>query len=269
MMRARGRDAASTAPSSAVVDDESRDAPRRTSGPARARQARIGLTLAAAIVSGWIAIAVVGLFHLDLAATPWPLTIALIAMQTWLSVGLFIVAHDAMHGSLAPGHPAVQRWTGRLCLTLYAGLSFDRLLASHHAHHRAPGTADDPDFDPDHPRAFWPWFVTFMRRHLGARSLAFQSVVAAALVFGFGAPLGNLLMFWAAPSILAALQLFHFGTYRPHRHGPDAFADAHATRSETFPDWLSLMTCSHFGRHHEHHLAPRLPWWRLKRDVAT
>ena len=28
--------------------------------------------------------------------------------------------------------------------------------------------------------------------------------------------------------------------------------------------WLaSLLTCFHFGMHHEHHLSPNTPWWRL------
>ncbi|HYD98464.1 MAG TPA: fatty acid desaturase, partial [Alphaproteobacteria bacterium] len=26
---------------------------------------------------------------------------------------------------------------------------------------------------------------------------------------------------------------------------------------------VSLLTCYHFGHHHEHHLRPDVPWWRL------
>ncbi|MFA9473554.1 MAG: fatty acid desaturase [Filomicrobium sp.] len=26
---------------------------------------------------------------------------------------------------------------------------------------------------------------------------------------------------------------------------------------------MSLLTCFHFGYHHEHHLQPDVPWWRL------
>jgi beta-carotene ketolase (CrtW type) len=41
-----------------------------------------------------------------------------VALQTWLSTGLFITAHDAMHGTLAPGRPHWNRAVGGLCLML-------------------------------------------------------------------------------------------------------------------------------------------------------
>ena len=66
-------------------------------------QALIGLTLAGLITAAWLILHIYGVyFH---RWTIWSvLTVPLIvAVQTWLSVGLFIVAHDAMHGSLAPG----------------------------------------------------------------------------------------------------------------------------------------------------------------------
>ena len=63
-----------------------------------ARQAAVGLGLAAAVLGGWIALHVLDVFVL-----PWRVALALspllVALQCWLSVGLFIVAHDAMHGS--------------------------------------------------------------------------------------------------------------------------------------------------------------------------
>ncbi|MBA4787230.1 MAG: beta-carotene ketolase, partial [Brevundimonas sp.] len=98
------------------------------------RQTWIGLTLAGMIVAGWAVLHVYGVyFH------RWgPLTLviapAIVAVQTWLSVGLFIVAHDAMHGSLAPGRPRLNAAVGRLTLGLYAGFRFDRLKTAHHAH---------------------------------------------------------------------------------------------------------------------------------------
>ena len=84
------------------------------------RQTWIGLTLAGMIVAGWAVLHVYGVyFH------RWgPLTLviapAIVAVQTWLSVGLFIVAHDAMHGSLWPGSPRWNQRIGRLALGLYA-----------------------------------------------------------------------------------------------------------------------------------------------------
>ena len=82
----------------------------------------------------------------------------------WLNVGLFIVAHDCMHGSLAPRPAGVNRWVGRIALALYAGFSFDRLQAEAFLHHhRSPGTGDDPDFSASHPRHFWRWYLAFLR----------------------------------------------------------------------------------------------------------
>ena len=31
------------------------------------------------------------------------------------------------------------------------------------------------------------------------------------------------------------------------------YPDAHRARSNDMPTWLSLITCFHFGYHHEHH----------------
>jgi beta-carotene ketolase (CrtW type) len=242
----------------------SREASARDRDPAALRrQALIGLGLASAILGGFVLVHGVAVFGLDIATTPTPLVIAIIALQTWLSVGLFIVAHDAMHGSLAPFRPGINRWVGRIALMLYAGFDYDSLIARHFAHHRHAGLAGDPDFDEDHPRAFWPWFLTFFRRYVTLRQLAILAGLSWFWVLVFGAPVTNMLLFWALPSLLAAVQLFYFGTYRPHRHGDEPFADQHRARSETMPSWLSLLTCFHFGYHHEHHDKPHVPWWRL------
>ena len=82
-----------------------------------------------------------------------------------------------------------------------------------------------------------------------------------------GAPLENILLFFAAPGLLSSFQLFYFGTFLPHRHLPEGgnamFADQHRSRSNDYGNLMSLMTCFHFGYHHEHHLHPGVPWWRL------
>jgi beta-carotene ketolase (CrtW type) len=226
-------------------------------------QTVIGLALASAIIGVWLLIHINAVFWLDVEATPWLGILFIIALQTWLSVGLFIVAHDAMHGSLAPFRPWLNLAVGRLALGLYAGFSFDSLAPKHFAHHRHSGTADDPDFDPDHPQALFPWFVTFIRQHFGWREFAVQVVIAATYLLVFEVAFTNLILFWAIPAMLSAFQLFYFGTYRPHRHDDIPFADQHRARSEDFPDWLSLLTCFHFGHHHEHHDAPHVPWWKL------
>lgn len=232
----------------------------------RNRDTVIGVTLAMAIIAAWLAVHVTAIFVVDwqgLSPALVGLAAVLIAAQTWLSVGLFIVAHDCMHGSLAPGRPPVNRWFGRLTLLLYAAFSYDRLLPKHHRHHRRPGTADDPDFHPDAPTRFGPWFLRFFLNYYGWREFAIMAVAMQAYLFLTGASVVLVLVFYAVPAILSAVQLFYYGTYRPHRVEETPFADRHNSRTDDFPALLSLLTCFHFGYHHEHHLTPTTPWWRL------
>jgi len=228
-----------------------------------ARQAAIGLSLAAAIALGWLGLHVWSVFFQPLRGPALLAAPLLVALLCWLNVGLFIVAHDAMHGTLAPGRPGVNRWAGRIALALYAGFSFDRLRPKHHAHHRDPGTAVDPDYCAAHPRHFPRWYAAFLGQYLGLRELLVLSALAGAYRFLLGAPYANLLLFWALPAILSSAQLFLFGTFLPHRLRDEPFADSHRTRSNGYAWPVSLLSCFHFGYHHEHHRAPHVPWWGL------
>lgn len=225
-------------------------------------QTLIGLTLAGLIMTAWLGLHIYGVYWHRW--TVWSILIApvVVAVQTWLSVGLFITAHDAMHGSLAPGRPRLNVAVGSLALALYAGFRFQPLNTAHHAHHAAPGTEDDPDFHAGAPRAFLPWFYGFFRTYFGWREMAVLTVLVCIAVLILGARIPNLLVFWATPALLSALQLFIFGTWLPHRQTDAPFADHHNARSSAFGPTLSLLTCFHFGRHHEHHLTPWKPWWR-------
>ncbi|WP_446915415.1 hypothetical protein, partial [Klebsiella pneumoniae] len=89
------------------------------------------LALAGTLVAAWLALHVWSVFFLPLTPATLVVAPAVIAALTWLDVGLFIVAHDCMHGSLAPGHARLNRVVGRVALLLYAGFSFDRLLPKH------------------------------------------------------------------------------------------------------------------------------------------
>jgi beta-carotene ketolase (CrtW type) len=242
------------------------DAPRR--------QAGIGLALAAGVIVAWLAVHIGAVFLWRWSPAGAPLALLLVALSCWFSVGLFIVAHDCIHGSLAPGLPAVNRRIGRVCLVLYGGFDYDAVAAKHFAHHGRPGTSDDPDFHDGEPQAFWRWFARFFREYFGGRQAAIVLTVAAVYLLVLGARVENVLVFWALPALLSALQLFTFGTYLPHRRGEAAFADRHNARTNAYPVWLSFLTCYHFGYHHEHHLAPAVPWWRLPaarraRDAST
>lgn len=229
----------------------------------RSRQRRIGLALAALIMSSWLLIHVGGIFGWELRARDWPLVLLAVAVQTWLSTGLFILAHDAMHGALVPGRPRLNRGIGSVCLMLYAGLSYRELAPKHAAHHRHVGSADDPDFHAPDPVRAGPWFLAFFRSYY-THAQVLRITAAATVYMLLGASLLNIAVFWAVPALLALGQLFLFGTYLPHRHDGRAFADAHRARSTAFSPLASLLTCFHFGGyHHEHHLSPATPWWRL------
>jgi len=233
-------------------------------GISRTRQRVAGLGLAALIIAVWLAIHVAGIFFWRAEAHGWALAALLVAAQTWLSTGLFITAHDAMHGSLAPGRPDWNRRVGTLCLMLYAGLSYRQLLPKHAAHHRHAGSGDDPDFHAADPCRLLPWFGRFFATYYTHGQ--FIRISAAGLVYTIvlGASPLNILLFWAVPAVLALVQLFVFGTYLPHRHGEEPFADDHRARSTPVSGPISLVTCFHFGGyHHEHHLSPGTPWWRL------
>lgn len=225
-----------------------------------ARQTAIGIALALAVIGAWAAVHGYALFLYELGRSSLIAAALLLAAACWLNVGLFIIAHDAMHGSLAPQRPGVNRLFGRVALALYAGFWFDDLRKSHFAHHRRPGTADDPDFT-THGRLL-PWYNAFLRRYFGWPQFLTLAAVTVALRLA-GAPMSNILLFWAAPAVLSSLQLFYFGTYLPHRAGEEDFADDHRARSNAFGWLASLLSCYHFGYHHEHHLAPHVPWWRL------
>ena len=227
------------------------------------RQGAIGLLLAASIIAAWLVVHIYGVFFWRWTAATAPLAVLLVALETWLGAGMFIVAHDAMHGTLAPGRPRLSQAVGQAAVGMYAGFDFRKLNAKHHEHHRAPGTAADPDFHAGGPTLFWRWYLQFFTTYFGWWELARLAAVFWVYILVLKVPPMNMLVFWGLPSILSSLQLFTFGTWLPHRHAEPGFADDHRARTLAFGWVASLITCFHFGLHHEHHLRPDAPWWRL------
>lgn len=225
--------------------------------------ALMSAVLAAMIGAAWLAIHIGGIFFWSSKPELIPVAIVMVALQAWLSTGLFIIAHDCMHGSFAPGRSRINKAVGTVSLAAYAALSYQALLPKHMAHHAAPGTETDPDFHPREPRRPLAWFIRFFRGYYTHGQIA--RITGAAIVYVLlGASLLNIVIFWAIPALLALLQLFTFGTYLPHRHTDQEFADEHRARSNARSLLGSLLTCYHFGGyHHEHHLSPSTPWWRL------
>ena len=224
---------------------------------------RFSLLLATLIGVAWATIHIVGIFFWQWSAASAAAAVLLVVLQAWLSTGLFIIAHDCMHGSFALGRPALNTAVGTICLGAYAGLSYRVLYPKHHAHHAAPGTDADPDFNPAAPRNALSWFLRFFTGYYTHAQIA-RITVAAIVYMLLGASLVNIVVFWAIPALLALVQLFLFGTYLPHRHEATPFADEHNARGNGFSPLGSLATCFNFGTyHHEHHLSPMTPWWGL------
>ncbi len=236
-------------------------------------QNAISVALAAGLIGAWIAGHVYGVFLFEF-SPDWETVLlvpALMAVQCWLSVGLFIIAHDAMHNTLIVGARRVNTVIGQACLGLYAGFPYHSMNIKHHDHHRFSGTGKDPDFNRDLSQthggegqaALWPWYYGFFREYFGLKEFSILTAAILLYLLVLGAPLANMLVFWAVPALLSSLQLFYFGTYLPHRPEQIPFTDKHNARSNAYSWLLSLVTCFHFGYHLEHHRYPYLPWWRL------
>ncbi|RGP39766.1 Beta-carotene ketolase [Altererythrobacter insulae] len=241
--------------------------------PSRKMQRSLGLLLGALIAGTWLGIHFYAMFVFELSWAAWPQVLAMAVLQCWLSVGVFIVCHDAMHGSLAPGWQRVNSIVGAVLLFLYAGFAWRKIRDAHFAHHKHTGKDGDPDFDTAHPTQFFAWYWTFFKRYFGWQSLLYVHTVVGIYLFVFDIPFMQIFLLYGAPALLSSLQLFYFGTYRPHRHGAGAFADTHNARSDDFSTLASLASCFHFGYHLEHHRRPDVPWWALpgarRAGVAT
>ncbi|MFY0672065.1 MAG: fatty acid desaturase [Bacteroidia bacterium] len=188
-----------------------------------------------------------------------PLSYVLIFIQAHLFTGLFITAHDAMHGTVAPERPKLNHIIGKVCATLFLFNSYKTLYPKHHLHHKHAGTQNDPDYHNGHPN-FFIWFFDFMKEYI-----SWWQIILAAITFNvisIWVAKENLVLYWIIPSILATMQLFYFGTYLPHRGQHDS-NNKHNSRSQKKNHLVAFLTCYFFGYHYEHHDSPATAWWRL------
>jgi beta-carotene ketolase (CrtW type) len=241
----------------------------------------VGLGWAIAIVVAWFGSGAYFLSH-AYGDFSWLAIGGGILMRTFLHTGLFILAHDAMHGNLCPSSPRWNHLLGSFAVRLYACLSYEECCANHYKHHHQPGELGDPDFHDGihaHP-CFWYW--QFMGKYLSWEQFwGFVSVfLAIALPLKYFANVAylNLLLFGLLPIFLSSIQLFFFGTYLPHgklrpmaekvseeipEEQPQPRETRFSVRSSLRLIW-SFVSCYHFGVYHEqHHDFPRKPWFKL------
>jgi beta-carotene/zeaxanthin 4-ketolase len=223
----------------------------------------IGVTIAGLILWLWLG-SLVWLLQLptDWLLSHWGGGILAVVGRTILQTGLFITAHDGMHGLIWPMR---RRWNdriGRSLLWLYAFLDYDDCHQQHMRHHRCPTQLTDPDFHPDQRLVIW--YGHFMWRYLrGGRVIGGVAIVLMLVRLLLPQEFPNLLLFWLLPLILSSWQLFFFGIYWPHRQPSLGVSDRHCARSLAVPIWLSFLLCYHFGYHWEHHEYPHLAWYEL------
>lgn len=211
-----------------------------------------GFFIALLVISFWCT-SIFFLMRWDFSFTN-PLTYLLVLIQMHLYTGLFITAHDAMHGTVSPNKVA-NSVVGNICTFLYAAFLFKQLHQKHHEHHRHVHTNQDPDH---HEGGFFTWYFHFIKQYL-----SLWQIVAMAIVFNIlkvWIPQLNLLLFWVLPSLLSTLQLFYFGTWLPH-HGEHE--NQHQSRTQSKNHILAFFSCYFFGYHYEHHDSPGTPWWKL------
>lgn len=221
-----------------------------------------GVLIAAAIIGTW-AISLALLLSIDVSTVPIVVQIVAILWQTFLYTGLFITAHDAMHGAVSPSSVKVNNFIGNLALRVYALFSLKEMTRTHWMHHQHPASEQDPDFHDGQHKNFFAWYSYFMVRYWSWTRIIGLVAIFHILHRVFHIPEINLTLFWAVPSIASSIQLFFFGTYLPHREPEGGYQNQWRAQSSTWSPFWSFITCYHFGYHEEHHAHPHLPWWKL------
>lgn len=214
-----------------------------------------GLVIGWSIIVCW-AISVVFLVTWDFS---WanPLTYVAILFQMHLYTGLFITAHDAMHG-VVTSNKKLNHLTGWIAALLFSFNFYWKLFPKHHEHHRFVATDQDPDYHAS--EQFFPWYLSFIRQYVNIWQILLMAVTFNILKLFL--PTDNLIIFWMLPAVLSTLQLFYFGTYLPHKGESD---NKHHSHSQSKNHLWAFLSCYFFGYHYEHHDSPGTPWWRLWR----
>ncbi len=222
----------------------------------------LSLLIALSILGIWAG-STITLMTVDINQISWWAILPAMLWQIFLYTGVFITAHDAMHGVVAPRWPWVNDLIGQIALTIYAFFDYKQLRDRHHLHHSQPASQADPDFHKPNHGSFWQWYLGFMVRNWGWQQLLCSTLAYNAIKYVFHLSDWNLTLFWVIPSLISSLQLFYFGTYLPHREPEGGHIDDHRATSCYSPWLISLLSCYHFGYHWEHHEYPSVPWWLL------
>ena len=225
-----------------------------------------GLKLAGLIGASWLLSLLVCL-GFPVQQAHLPVVIALVLLRSFLHTGLFIVAHDAIHQSLAPKALALNRRIGRWCLTAYAGLSYTTCSRNHHLHHQNPASETDPDYCQTGDQSILGWYVHFLGHYIGVQQIVRLAAIWSVLFFVTLRVQEHaaraIILFAVLPLIISSWQLFLIGTCLPHKKRLNAHNTSNQPKSLHLPVVLSFAACYHFGYHREHHDFPTTPWYQL------
>ena len=218
----------------------------------------MGIIIAFIIISIWASHLTYSLLYVNVDFTN-PVFYLHILLQGYLYTGLFITAHDAMHGTVSK-NKFINKSIGSISTLLFAGLSYNKLIKNHFKHHKSPGENEDPDFYTK-SQNFFIWWGTFLWRYTTITQLIIMAVVFNVLKIWFDEI--SIILFWIVPAFLGTFQLFFFGTYLPHKYPHTESMQPHKARTQKRNHLWAMLSCYFFGYHYEHHESPRTPWWRL------
>ncbi len=226
----------------------------------------LGLLIACSIITIWASSLAI-LFTLDTFKTNNLLILFAILWQTFFYTGLFITAHDAMHGVVFSRNSEVNNFIGFFALIFYGLFSYRKMIDTHWQHHQHPASELDPDYHNGEHKGFLSWYLYFMFRYWSWLRLIGLVVAFHFMSSILNTPKINLILFWIVPSLLSSIQLFYFGTFLPHREPLKGYQNSLRAQSVYLPMFWSFLTCYHFLYHQEHHEYPHIPWWQLPKIV--
>lgn len=218
----------------------------------------MGIVIALIIISAWLIHLFFSLVYLKVNFLE-PFFYLNIFIQAYLFTGLFITAHDSMHGTLSK-NKKLNRLFGQLSTFLFACMSYNKLLKNHMRHHKYPGTENDPDFSSG-SQNFFLWWGLFLWKYTTIFQIVLMGIIFNIFKIWFDEL--NILMSWVLPAFLSTFQLFFFGTYLPHKKPHIHNMLPHNARSQKKNHLWAMLSCYFFGYHFEHHEDPGIPWWRM------
>jgi beta-carotene ketolase (CrtW type) len=233
--------------------------------PIQAKNQRQSLLFATLICLAWFITLVISML-IDLHVWSSSAILGFVLLRSFLHTGLFIVAHDSMHQSLAPLNEKLNNNIGRLCLFLYAGLSYKSCSKNHRLHHNYPESTADPDFySSQNPKPI-DWYFRFLSNYLDGKQfcmllLVWLFILQLTSLVNPNA-IENVVIFCPLPLIISSIQLFLVGTCLPHQPSQKEPGRL-LPRSLSLHPLISFAACYHFGYHLEHHLSPSTPWFEL------